>query len=164
MANTTSETFLNTTTIKSSIEQFQDNVTTAEIVCFSTLFFAIGTVGVLGNILVVYIVFSDAKMRLSMTNMLIVNLAVSDLSILLFGIPEIVQFMLNKGWLLGHEMCKIQRSVLVCALYASVMTLLALCVERWALFVFFIFWILFSKETKAREMFNSIQLYSNYPS
>ncbi|KAL4228116.1 hypothetical protein ACF0H5_013551 [Mactra antiquata] len=130
MENTTSDIFINTSAVKTTFEQYQDNVTVAEIVCFSTLFFAIGTVGILGNILVVYIVFSDAKMRLSMTNMLIVNLAVADLNILLFGVPEIVQFMLNRGWLLGYEMCKIQRSVLVCALYASVMTLLALCVER----------------------------------
>lgn len=107
-----------------------ENITIAEIAGFSAMFFAIGIVGITGNILVVYIVFSDAKMRLSMTNMLIVNLAFADLLILLIGIPEIVQFMINKGWLLGPEMCKIQRSVLVGALYSSVMTLLALCVER----------------------------------
>lgn len=107
-----------------------ENVTTAEIVSFSAMFFVVGVVGITGNILVVYIVFSDAKMRLSMTNMLIVNLAVADLFILLFGVPEIAQFMINRGWLLGPEMCKIQRSVLVGALYSSVMTLLALCVER----------------------------------
>lgn len=107
-----------------------ENVTTAEIISFSAMFFAIGIVGITGNFLVVYIVFSDAKMRLSMTNMLIVNLAVADLLILMFGIPEIVQFMINRGWLLGEQMCKIQRSVLVGALYSSVMTLLALCVER----------------------------------
>ena len=74
--------------------------------------------------------FSDSNMRVSMTNMLIVNLSVADLLILVFGIPEIVMFMINKGWLLGEELCRIQRSVLVVSLYASVMTLLALCVER----------------------------------
>ena len=65
-----------------------------------------------------------------MTNMLIVNLSMADLLILVFGIPEIVMFMINRGWLLGEELCRIQRSVLVVSLYASVMTLLALCVER----------------------------------
>ena len=130
MDNTTSE-ILNDTGFESMGPiQGPENVTTAEIASFSTMFFVIGIVGITGNILVVYIVFSDAKMRLSMTNMLIVNLAVADLLILLFGIPEIVQFLINKGWLLGPLMCKVQRSVLVCALYSSVMTLLALCVER----------------------------------
>ena len=107
-----------------------ENVTTLEMVSFSALFFIIGTIGVLGNSLVVYIVFSDSNMRVSMTNMLIVNLAVADLFILVFGIPEIVMFMINEGWLLGVQLCRIQRSVLVVSLYASVMTLLALCVER----------------------------------
>jgi len=115
-----------------------DNVTPFEIVAFSVMFFVVGLVGVTGNITVIYIVISDVKMRMSMTNILIVNLAVSDLCILLFGIPEIVQFMLNRGWLMGLEMCKIQRSVLVAALYTSVMTLLALCVERLVLLFIFI--------------------------
>ena len=108
-----------------------ENVTAEEIVTFSAMFILIGTVGITGNVLVIYIVFSDSKMRLSMTNMLIVNLAIADLSIMLFGIPEIVQFMMSQGWLLGQELCKIQRCVLVTALYASVMTLLALCIERY---------------------------------
>ena len=107
-----------------------ENVTSLEMVSFSALFFIIGTIGILGNCLVIYIVFSDSSMRVSMTNMLIVNLAVADLLILVFGIPEIVMFMINKGWLLGVELCRIQRAVLVVSLYASVMTLLALCVER----------------------------------
>ena len=107
-----------------------ENVTTEEIVTFSAMFMVIGTIGITGNVLVIYIVFSDSKMRLSMTNMLIVNLAIADLSIMLFGIPEIVQFMISQGWLLGPHLCKIQRCVLVTALYASVMTLLALCIER----------------------------------
>ena len=107
-----------------------ENVTSLEMISFSALFFIIGVVGILGNCIVVYIVFSDSNMRVSMTNMLIVNLAVADLLILVFGIPEIVMFMINEGWLLGDEWCRIQRSVLVVSLYASVMTLLALCVER----------------------------------
>ena len=107
-----------------------ENIGLTEIIPISIIFGIVGTVGIVGNTLVVFIVLCDAKMRMSMTNILIVNLAVSDLCILLIGIPEIVQFMLNKGWLLGLEMCKAQRSVLVAALYTSVMTLLALCVER----------------------------------
>ena len=107
-----------------------ENVTSLEMISFSALFFIIGVVGILGNCIVVYIVFSDSNMRVSMTNMLVVNLAVADLLILVFGIPEIVMFMINEGWLLGDEWCRIQRSVLVVSLYASVMTLLALCVER----------------------------------
>ncbi|CAG5135073.1 unnamed protein product, partial [Candidula unifasciata] len=51
--------------------------------------------------------------------------------IMLQGIPEIVQFMMNKGWVLSWLLCKTNRFVLVVALYASVMTLVSICVERY---------------------------------
>ncbi|XP_041363374.1 neuropeptide receptor 15-like [Gigantopelta aegis] len=69
-------------------------------------------------------------MRASVTNLLITNLAVADLLIMVFGIPEIIQFMINRGWILDHLSCKVNRFVLVVALYASVMTLVSICVER----------------------------------
>ncbi|XP_052242624.1 neuropeptide receptor 15-like [Dreissena polymorpha] len=113
-----------------------ENNELAEIVLLSILFVVIGFIGIIGNIIVVYIVFSDFKMWKSNTNILIVNVALSDLGILIFGIPEIVMYMLHRGWLLGLEMCKVDRSVLVAALYVSVMTLLALCIERFIAIVF----------------------------
>lgn len=124
---------LNQTIMNSSSDSDRfdlENITLTEIIPISVVFGMVGLVGIVGNTLVVFIVLCDAKMRMSMTNILIVNVAVSDLCILTCGIPEIVQFMLNKGWLMSVEMCKVQRSVLVAALYTSVMTLLALCVER----------------------------------
>lgn len=100
------------------------------IISFTIAFFLIGIIGIVGNILVIFVIFNDKKMRKSLTNMLIVNLAVADSIIMVFGIPEIVQFMLDRGWILGEAMCKIQRSVLVMSLYVSVLTLVALCIER----------------------------------
>jgi thyrotropin-releasing hormone receptor len=107
-----------------------DEVHLGYIVSFTIAFFLVGIIGVLGNILVIFVIFHDKKMRKSLTNMLIVNLAVADSIILIFGIPEIVQFMLNRGWILGEAMCRIQRTVLVISLYVSVLTLVALCIER----------------------------------
>ena len=102
----------------------------ASIVCLSLLFCVIGVVGVVGNLLVIYVIVSDKKMRKSVTNLFIMNLALFDLLIMLFGVPEIVQFMLDRGWLLGLVPCKLHRYVLVFSLYASVLTLVAVCVER----------------------------------
>lgn len=65
-----------------------------------------------------------------MTNMLILNLALADSLIMMFGLPEIVQFMMNNGWQLGQVACSTDRTVLVCALYSSVLTLVAVCIER----------------------------------
>lgn len=103
---------------------------TEAVALLSLLFCLVGVVGLTGNFLVVYVIMADRKMRNSVTNMLITNLAIADLLIMLFGIPEIVQFMVNRGWLLGIPLCKFQRYVLCVSLYASIMTLLAVCVER----------------------------------
>ncbi|ELT96403.1 hypothetical protein CAPTEDRAFT_94759 [Capitella teleta] len=69
-------------------------------------------------------------MRRSATNLFIMNLAVSDFVILAIGVPDIVQFMLNRGWVLGVIACKMHRYIMVASLYASIMTLTAVCVER----------------------------------
>ena len=100
------------------------------IILCSFLFFVIGIIGILGNLLVIMSVLCNKKMRTSMTNLLITNLAVADLIIMLFGIPEIVLFMQNTGWTLNAISCKINRYILVSALYGSILTLLALSVER----------------------------------
>ncbi|XP_050403879.1 neuropeptide receptor 15 [Patella vulgata] len=102
-----------------------------EVICFSFLFFVIGIIGIVGNCLVMYAVMHDKKMRASATNLLITNLAFADILIMVFGVPEIIQFMLNKGWILDVISCKANRYVLVTSLYASVLTLVAICIERY---------------------------------
>jgi len=101
------------------------------IIIWSLLFIVIGTVGIGGNLLVIISVMFNKKMRTSMTNLLIMNLAVADLLIMVFGVPEIVLFMRNAGWTLGEAVCKINRFILVSSLYGSILTLVALCVERY---------------------------------
>lgn len=103
---------------------------TETVIALSLLFCMIETVGIVGNLLVIIVVVVDRKMRRSPTNMFILNLAVADFLIMVCGIPEIVQFMLNRGWLMGLTMCRIERFALVCCLYASIMTLMAVCIER----------------------------------
>ncbi len=104
------------------------------VVSLSILFCIIGIIGIIGNSLVIFIILTDRKMRRSVTNLFIMNLAISDLLIMLFGIPEIVMFMLNHGWLLGPAMCKVQRYVLVFSLYSSVITQVSVCIERLVFF------------------------------
>lgn len=100
------------------------------VIGLAMLFFIIGVVGVVGNSLVIFAVLLNRKMRTSMTNLLITNLAIADLVILLLGIPETILFMTNKGWTLDKMACKSNRFILVTALYGSVLTLIALCIER----------------------------------
>jgi len=102
----------------------------AVIIVLTFLFFIIGVVGIVGNSLVIFAVLLNRKMRRSLTNLLITNLAFADLVILILGIPETIQFMTNRGWLFSKEACKVNRFILVSALYGSVLTLIALCIER----------------------------------
>ncbi|XP_022252459.1 neuropeptide receptor 15-like [Limulus polyphemus] len=102
------------------------------VISLSGLFFLIGTVGVLGNALVIFVILTDKRMRCSVTNLLIMNLAVSDFIIMVVCIPDIVQFMKNVGWKLGLISCRLLRFTEVFSLYASVMTLVGVCVERFS--------------------------------
>lgn len=102
----------------------------ATIAILASLFAAIGLAGVMGNAFVVCAVLGDRDMRSSVTNLFILNLALSDLTILLVCVPDIVLFIRNRGWELGLDLCRALRFVEVMALYASVMTLVSVCVER----------------------------------
>jgi hypothetical protein len=96
-----------------------------------TFFFSLVIlVGIIGNVLVIYAILGDRKMRSSVTNLFIINLAIADFLIMLFGITDVVLFAIDLGWLLGQPLCKFQRFIMTCSLYVSVMTLVSLCVER----------------------------------
>ena len=103
---------------------------TTEAVLLSMLFIVIGTVGLVGNCLVIIVILHDRKMRQSITNIFIMNLALADFIIMLVGVPEIVQFMMNQGWQLGMVLCKMNRFILVVCLYVSILSLVFVCIER----------------------------------
>jgi hypothetical protein len=100
------------------------------------LFILIAIIGILGNLLVIISVEFDARMRRSLTNQLIIRVASCDLIILLFNIPDIIQFVSsnNGNWVLSEPACKFIRTILVLAQYASVLTMCALTFERLRLF------------------------------
>ena len=108
----------------------QEPTSMETIVLLSMLFCVIGTIGLIGNSLVIIVILLDRKMRQSLTNIFIMNLAVADFVIMLIGIPEIVQFMMNRGWLLGAVLCKVNRFILVVSLYVSILSLVFVCIER----------------------------------
>ena len=111
-------------------ETLSGTASTELIILSSLLFMCIGVIGIGGNLLVICSVMCNKKMRTSMTNLLITNLAVADLLIMVFGIPEIVVVVRNSGYLYNLATCKANRYVLVTALYGSSLTLVALSVER----------------------------------
>jgi hypothetical protein len=96
------------------------------------LFLLIGIIGILGNILVIISVCVDSRLKRSLTNRLIVHVACCDLVILLFNIPDLIQFVssINGNWILSEISCKLIRSILVLAQYLSVLTMCAVTIER----------------------------------
>jgi len=102
------------------------------------LFILIAIIGILGNLLVIISVEFDARMRRSLTNQLIVRVASCDFLILVFNIPDIIQFVSsnNGNWVLNQFACKFIRTTLVLAQYASVLTMCALTIERLRLICF----------------------------
>ncbi len=106
------------------------NINVNHILTF--LFALTAIIGILGNLLVIISVEFDARMRRSLTNQLIVRVASCDLIILIFNIPDIIQFVSsnNGNWILNQFACKFIRTTLVLAQYASVLTMCALTIER----------------------------------
>lgn len=101
-----------------------------EVAAITCLFWIVLLFGICGNLMVLVIVLRDPVMRKAVTNYFLLSLAMADLTIMLWGVPEIVSFTLNRGWLLGEAACRANRYLLTTALYASVITLCDVCIER----------------------------------
>ncbi|XP_043912829.1 neuropeptide FF receptor 1 [Protopterus annectens] len=88
-----------------------------------------------GNILVCFIVLKNKQMR-TVTNMFILNLAVSDLLVGIFCMPTTLVDNLITGWPFDIVMCKMSGLVQGMSVSASVFTLVAIAVERFRCIVY----------------------------
>ncbi|KAM6184838.1 neuropeptide FF receptor 1 [Rhynchocyon petersi] len=82
-----------------------------------------------GNALVCFIVLKNRHMR-TVTNMFILNLAVSDLLVGIFCMPTTLVDNLITGWPFDNTTCKMSGLVQGMSVSASVFTLVAIAVER----------------------------------
>ncbi|XP_062467592.1 neuropeptide FF receptor 1 isoform X1 [Pezoporus occidentalis] len=85
---------------------------------------------VIGNILVCFIVMKNRQMR-TVTNVFILNLAISDLLVGIFCMPTTLVDNLITGWPFDNTMCKMSGLVQGMSVSASVFTLVAIAVERY---------------------------------
>ncbi|NXI74578.1 NPFF1 protein, partial [Anseranas semipalmata] len=83
----------------------------------------------IGNVLVCFIVVKNRQMR-TVTNMFILNLAISDLLVGIFCMPTTLVDNLITGWPFDNAMCKMSGLVQGMSVSASVFTLVAIAVER----------------------------------
>ncbi|XP_048511293.1 neuropeptides capa receptor-like isoform X2 [Athalia rosae] len=87
--------------------------------------------GVFGNVVTCLVIAKNPAMRTA-TNYYLFSLAISDLSLLLLGLPnELSVFWQQYPWALGVGLCKIRSYVSELSSYVSVLTIVAFSMERY---------------------------------
>ncbi|KAI8499506.1 PREDICTED: prolactin-releasing peptide receptor-like [Branchiostoma belcheri] len=94
------------------------------------MFGAIVLVGVVGNVLLTYVILRNKSMR-SVTNVFICNLAVSDIATCVMCIPFTLAYSLEHSWYFGEVMCYLVFSLQPTSVYLSIMTLTAIAIDRY---------------------------------
>lgn len=87
--------------------------------------------GVLGNTLVAIVVVKNSNMH-SATNFYLFSLAISDLMLLLLGLPnDLSVYWQQYPWIFGETVCRLRALCSEMSSYCSVMTIVAFSVERY---------------------------------
>jgi len=94
-----------------------------------TVFSIIILVGLLGNLLVIGVTLSRHKMWTTV-NLLLLNLAVTDIIFVVVCVPFMAYHYAADNWLVGDSVCKLSQFVLYVTVYVTVYTLVAIAVIR----------------------------------
>ncbi|GMT20852.1 hypothetical protein PFISCL1PPCAC_12149, partial [Pristionchus fissidentatus] len=108
-------------------------LTQAFAVIFSVLFSVLTLIGVIGNLLVIIAIGSDRKMRACVMNILLLNLAVADLSNVVLAVGEWspAVFLGRPIWILPEFLCPFNRYLECVFLFTSISTQFIVCLERY---------------------------------
>lgn len=90
---------------------------------------------IIGNSIVVFIIYANKRMRTS-ANILIVNLAISDILVGCFCMWVHLGNQITHNWPFGAFLCKFETFVQVVAVISSVVTLTSLSIERFLIVMF----------------------------
>ncbi|XP_047500846.1 tachykinin-like peptides receptor 99D isoform X1 [Penaeus chinensis] len=83
-----------------------------------------------GNLIVIWIVMANRRMR-TVTNIFLVNLSVADTMVSTLNVVFNFTYMLNLHWQFGLVYCKISQFVSILSICASVFTLMAISFDRY---------------------------------
>ena len=115
--------------IANSVETNIYKVPISLIVILSVFYGFIILVALIGNILVIYVVFVSPRMR-TVTNFYIANLAFADVTIAMFNIPFQFHAAVVQRWDLPVFMCKFCPTIGVFSVNSSIFTLVAIALDR----------------------------------
>uniref|UniRef100_A0AAY4BC68 G-protein coupled receptors family 1 profile domain-containing protein n=1 Tax=Denticeps clupeoides TaxID=299321 RepID=A0AAY4BC68_9TELE len=82
-----------------------------------------------GNSMVCHVVLKTKRMH-SVTSLFIMNLAIADLMITLLNTPFTLVRFVHSTWVFGKVMCHVSRFAQYCSVHVSVLTLVAIAVNR----------------------------------
>ncbi|XP_041667468.1 neuropeptide FF receptor 2-like [Cheilinus undulatus] len=122
---------------------FHENITYVDFylhkasvaVVFTVSYLLIFMVCMVGNGVVCFIVLRSKNMR-TVTNLFILNLAISDLLVGIFCMPTTLVDNIITGWPFGSVLCKLSGMVQGISVSASVFTLVAIAVDRFRCIVY----------------------------
>ncbi len=99
------------------------------ITIFSTLLIIVMSIGVVGNLLVIYVVLNYGRLK-TVTNTYLLHLALSDL-VFLSGIPFFVSSLITRAWIFGGFVCKLFFLTQGVNQYTSIIILALLSFDRY---------------------------------
>ncbi|XP_071973974.1 melanopsin-B-like isoform X1 [Engystomops pustulosus] len=119
----------------------------------------IGSVGVVGNLLVLYAFYSNKKLRTA-PNYFIMNLAVSDLLMSATQAPVCFLNSFNRKWILGGIACNVYAFCGALFGITSMMTLLAIAIDRYLVITKPLQSIQWSSKKRTMQVIVLVWLYS----
>ena len=93
--------------------------------------------GLLGNVVVVVILTKYKRLRI-MTNIYLLNLAISDV-LFLFTLPFWIHYVRWNEWVFGHRMCKLLSGLYYMGLYSEIFFIILLTIDRYLAIVHAVF-------------------------
>ncbi|KAG2462586.1 relaxin-3 receptor 1-like [Polypterus senegalus] len=100
-------------------------------VTLSIIYSLVCAVGLVGNVLVLILLWTGKATRKSSVNVFVFNLATNDLQFVLTLPFWAIEMALDFRWPFGAAMCKLVTSVTVLSVYGSVYFLTAICITRY---------------------------------
>lgn len=117
------------------LEIFGDNsfipkaLSTDTIVVFMVLYILIIVLAVFSNLTVIVVIGKTRSVR-SVTDVLILSLAVSDLMVACLNMPFQLYYIVSNEWDIGDGMCKFANYIQGVSVVSSIFTLTAIAFER----------------------------------
>nr|QVK45910.1 G protein-coupled receptor [Proales similis] len=104
------------------------------VLILATLYTLIFVIGIAGNSLVIYVV-SRRKSMQTVTNLFIMNLALSDILMCLLAVPFTPIAYFQDHWILGRFLCHLVSYSTGISVYVSTLTSLAIAIDRYFVIV-----------------------------